>query len=239
MKFKFLFLIIIMVSIYSCGVVQNSISKEKLILYIPFNESIVDESGLSNDIQIVGATLTEDRFEEVSSAGLFNGFNNFLVVTDSDILSPKNNKLSISIWTKLTFPGDKFLLYKGSNLYNREYAMGIRHDSSFSFQINNNGSATNLSGIMSDRGIEEEKWYHIVSTWDGNVQKLYLNNELVNIAYPKISIKNYNSNLYIGSYGGAISKYAYDGSIDDLLIYNRVLNEEEIKLLYNHKIKFK
>ncbi len=59
-------------------------------------------------------------------------------------------------------------------------------------------------------------------------------------AFKYISITNLNSDLFIGAYGGGyIKQYAVNEVIDDILLYNRVLSPKEVKLLFNHKIRFK
>ncbi|MFC2133692.1 LamG domain-containing protein [Bacteroidota bacterium] len=245
MKTKSTFVLLFLFIVCSCSTfnVGNDeaakISKDNLVLYLPFSGSIDDESKIDNQFQLVGVSLSDDRHGKINSACLFNGIDNHLVIKDSDFLFPSNNKLSISLWAKIAYPGNKFLLYKGSSLYDREYALGINEDSLFTFQINHNGSSTERSAINSGTVIKEDEWYHLVGTWDGKVQKLYLNGSLVNIDYPNISIGNFNSALYIGSFGGSIKQYAFKGVIDDLLIYNRVLNEKEVQVLYKYDINFK
>jgi hypothetical protein len=243
-----IFVVVLLSSLFiSCGVTDNhkkespSISENFLVLYIPFDNSFVDKSDLGNNLETYDVELTTDRFGKKNSACLFNGKDSFIKIKDSDYLSPCDNKISVSLWAKSKELRNWFLLYKGSNTNNREYAIGLSPDSLLSFQINNYGSRIECSSTYSADTIREGKWYHIVGTWDGIAQKIYINGELVNIKYPKISIKNLDSDLFIGTYGGDINKYDFKGAIDDVLIFNRVLSEEEVKILYNsgEEINFK
>ena len=67
------------------------------------------------------------------------------------------------------------------------------------------------------------------STWDGQVGKLYMNGSLIAIGQGM----THRSNDTLWNIGRSPrgSNYA-DGFIDDLRIYNRALNEAEIKALY-------
>ncbi len=245
MKYKSVVLLLMfLVIVFSCSNNQSfidsipKVSRDSLVLYLKFDENIVvDESEFQNACSVFGTMSTNDRFNIINSALYFDGIDDYLVIKDIDQLTPAYQNLTISLWFKTNFPGNKFLLYKGSSHYNREYAVGIRIDSLASFQINQDGNSLDRSGVPSQTKLEEDLWYHLVCIWDGNIQKIYLNSKLDNLLESNLIIKNHDSDLYIGSYGGSISQYAFHGAIDDLLIFNRVLDEEEIQLIYNDKIE--
>jgi len=204
-----------------------------LVAYYPFNGNANDESSNGNHGNVNGTILTTDRFGTLNSAYFFDGVDDYIVVKDCDYLTPLDQNITISLWFKTYYPGNKFILYKGSSHYNREYAIGIRSDSLVSFQINHNGNWLDRSSVISLTKIEENVWYHLVCIWDGKIQKLYLNGQLINIIESNLVINNYESNLYIGTYGGSINQYAFNGSIDNIMIFNRVIDDNEIQLLYN------
>ncbi len=207
--------------------------REGLVAHYPFEGDARDMSGYGNNGIVYGAALTNDRFDSANGAYAFDGLDDFIVVKDDDILSPANNKLTIAMWAKTNYPGNKYFLYKGNYHYDREYSMGLRSDSLFSFAINNLGGWENDQyGVPSITIAEQGIWYHIVGTWNGTYQKIYVNGKLENTAAPPVVIGNYNSDLYIGSYGGDISEYAINATIDDIRIYNKALSAEEVCDLY-------
>lgn len=59
---------------------------------------------------------------------------------------------------------------------------------------------------------------------------------LENTSTPQVVIGDYGSDLYIGSYGGDISRYAINAIIDDIKIYNRALSNDEVYQLYTGSI---
>ncbi len=87
--------------------------------------------------------------------------------------------------------------------------------------------------------LEEDNWYYLVGTFDSSDNKLriYVNGELEGTpgsvgtfsrlytnAENRIGHKNHSDENYF---------HHFDGIIDDVRIYNRALNEEEIKQMYN------
>ncbi len=252
MKYKLVIFALLSSLLFSCGVADNDetepplqteahkISRDFLVLYLPFDKSVADSSKLENKIFAHNVQLTEDRFGNKNSACLFNGIDSYLKIKDSDYLTPCDNKLSISLWVKVNQLGNTCFLYKGSNIINREYVVGIHPDSLFLFEIHNNGLAEDRSCVTNDSTIQIGRWYHIAATWDGISQKIYVNGKLADVKFPSnFSINNFNSDLFVGTYGGDIIKYAFNGVLDDILIFNRVLTDDEITTLFKYKIHFK
>ena len=77
-------------------------------------------------------------------------------------------------------------------------------------------------------------WNHIALTFDGSVCKVYINNALANTQPFTFAPTAEGSGLNIGrAPGGA---YYGDFAIDDLRIYNRVLNSQELNELYDDEV---
>lgn len=70
---------------------------------------------------------------------------------------------------------------------------------------------------------------HATGRWDGQYLSIYINGKLENKPDINLGIDNFGSDIFIGSYGGRIAEYAFNGAIDELYIHNRVLEEHEIK----------
>ena len=67
-----------------CG--GSSSLSEGLVAYYPFNGNANDESGNENNGAVRGANLAEDRFENVNSAYSFDGIDDYIEISDNDIL---------------------------------------------------------------------------------------------------------------------------------------------------------
>ena len=87
-----------------------------------------------------------------------------------------------------------------------------------------------------DSNLNLDTWYHIVGTIDDSANKaeLFINDVSVGTYATAFSIDK--STLYVGEIG-AQRRYGprrmFDGLIDEVLIYDKVLDTEQIKALYN------
>ena len=75
-------------------------------------------------------------------------------------------------------------------------------------------------------------WYHVVGTYDGSNQKLYLDGSLVDNDAETGSIDNDDVSLTIGAMEDGAS-YTFGGSIDDVKIYSKALTLAEVERNYN------
>ncbi len=94
----------------------------------------------------------------------------------------------------------------------------------------------NTEDVLSTSGIQKEVWYHVVGTYDGQNKYLYINGVLNNSGAKTTSIYYASDPLEIGrgdSTGGFT--YYFNGTIDEVKIYNRNLSAEQILALYNNR----
>ncbi len=109
----------------------------------------------------------------------------------------------------------------------------------FMFQVQNSAGLPYATKCSANSSITYGDWQHIVLTWDGtggtNGAKLYKNGtELSYLSSNGTeggSRTSETGTLYIGNRGAA--DRTFDGSIDDVRIYNRVLSADEVYQLYN------
>lgn len=81
--------------------------------------------------------------------------------------------------------------------------------------------------------IELNRWYHIVETFDGSTIKHYINGTLFyarNVG--TTTIVNSASTFRIGQ--SSNGQYPFNGSIDEVRVYNQALSAEEISRQYTH-----
>ena len=78
--------------------------------------------------------------------------------------------------------------------------------------------------------IAANTWYHVAGTWDGTTKRLYLNGVMVASVASTTTYNTQNISLG-GDDNGAGPTLLWNGMLDDLRIYNRVLNVTEIAAL--------
>ena len=76
-------------------------------------------------------------------------------------------------------------------------------------------------------------WHHVVGTFDGFVIKIYVDGSEVGSTDYAGAIKDTDYKVGIGSFYGDAWRHGFDGTIDEVRIYNRALTADEIRWLYN------
>ena len=82
------------------------------------------------------------------------------------------------------------------------------------------------------QNISFNTWYHYVFIADETGGKIYVNGQLID-SHSWTGTPGACSNSFIWKIGGQYTNW-YNGKIDDIRIYNRVLTQEEISYLATH-----
>jgi PKD repeat protein len=219
-----------------------------LMAHYPFNGNANDESGNGHDGINYGATLTNDRFGNESSAYNFDGVDDYMnmgtninpgkTATFAFWIHPENNNTDqsvISKWTGDYSPPNP----PGGTNRKRNYSILINQgqDLNGAFSETNNvpGTQSIVTSIFSDP-IDYERWQFFVISVDTDTTKLYHNGILQNevettidsIAESTIPTIIGNNNYLNNNFNGG----AFKGMIDDIRVFDRVINESQILQLY-------
>ncbi|MEA5401957.1 LamG domain-containing protein [Arcicella sp. DC2W] len=223
-----------------------------LIAYFPFNGNANDESGYKNNGEVIqGVALTADRKLNKDKAYSFGGFDNvgYIKVNNSENMH-LTKTLSISIWYKLnSYYGMDSYAKASQNGYH--VLIGKEGDrDGFYMAVDNNQAinkqnvafynkitfSSNFSILGNPTGTNSEntnKWIHAVTVIDEVNAKLYINGTLIQTTLVSPDFSSANAkNLYIGTMMAlGTNWYPFNGSIDDIRIYNRSLSDTEIVAL--------
>lgn len=238
--YKIGFVILVFISI-SCektneeNVVQNlnclptNLQNGVVVFYSFGNGSLNDSSGNNYNLtNPTSATSGIDRAGNPNCAYQFNHSNNeFLKYTDPTFLNnlPANN-LSVSFWYKSNNQNN---IYGYGVFISRDDQLSCTNTSrgEWSIGFSNGFLITNLpNGGLFTTGIVNTNWQHVVITSDNTNNQMYVNGILVSSGIGSYSCPILNQgDLFIGKF--------YDGLIDDIIIYNRVVTPFEVTELYN------
>lgn len=200
-----------------------------------FTGSASDESGNGNHGFLNNVLLTSDRFANPNSAFSYNGSNAYISLPNDSFL---NLNYTYSVWVKLNaippFGTSRYVISIGSSA--GDQAISIQNNSNWigwsSAGWDNGGSSAtqSVTGILP----AIETWYHLVAVRSNTARMLYVDGVLIDSA----------SAVGTPYYGvGATKKatigdrsvsgnFKFNGVIDDLRIYKRALNSDEITMLY-------
>jgi len=86
--------------------------------------------------------------------------------------------------------------------------------------------------------LSTSEWTHIVATFNGTDEKLYVNSILTdNLTFAATTLNtNVNNKVLLGVAGWGVSNTYYNGEIDEFKIYDRTLSPEEVNASYNNSI---
>jgi hypothetical protein len=165
----------------------------------------------------------------------FDGIDDFINVNDSTSLKPNN--FTISCWIKLnnnvTGSSVKAIISKVSS--NQGYQL-IVLGSSIAGQNNelrfDYGDGASYLALDTNESLTPNIWYHVSATLQGNNGELFVNNISKGIKSIAGNISYGTQSLKFGD-GFDITNRDFDGSIDDIRIYNKALSPSEISFIYN------
>lgn len=212
---------------YVCAGFSCNLENELTNHYL-FNGSNEDSSG--NEFEIDFFNISYDNNESI----LFNGSNSYVNI-ESEI-DPTETDWTFSVWFKLnelpSNKGDAFLLSRENLTTNSDdLYLYIDNDNIIKSWI---GDST--SKISSEFTVSNNLWYHIVITYSNEIISYYINGELVKILEANFTSKfslNENfaiSNIYANGIRG--SQGRFDGLLDNIRLYNKVLSEKEVNCLF-------
>ena len=192
-----------------------------LVGWWPFNGNANDESPIGNNGAVNGAVLTMDRNGIPNSAYAFDGSSSTINCSNPSI--PQNSSFSISFWINpSSVSGVQEFFHQ--NVWPGAFYVGI------------NGGNMRCGDYWQNTGvsINSMQWQHfiIVRNYMTNVE-IYLNGTLQASLSNDISLGgNTTDPLVFGKQYGGNAEY-YNGILDDVGIWDRVLSQSEILNLYN------
>lgn len=202
-----------------------------LVTYLPLNGDTRDYSSSANNLNGT-ATKAIGRYGVANSAYAFNGSNNYLTMLLPKNLPSNNSAYSISVWFK-------------AEVWNREMTImgygpsGPSAASNYVKTMPNAGLLHyhwNLDFTIT-RSVFTNRWTHLVVTYDGGIERYYINGQLVANWNHAASRLFMNPNVLsigarvVNAAGGDVKEH-FNGSVDELRIYNRAISASEANQLF-------
>jgi len=201
-----------------------------LMAYYPFNGNTNDESGNGNHGTNFGATLTTDNNGIQNSAYDFNGSSSYISIPDFNILNINN--LTFTCIVNPRNLNTSVIVYHG---YSGELQMNTYNGNQLGIGVklaDNNWYYCNVNAVQNN-------WSQLTGVWErGNSLKLYLNGQFqTQTPVPNFDLyEEHYHNSSIGVYSRfnfPPQAFPFNGKIDEVRFYNRVLSETEILQLYS------
>jgi len=184
-----------------------------------------------------GGTLVNSPTRTASSSCVMGGCLNFsssndYIVTTNDPSSLKiTGDLTISAWVYTAIPNRSTIIFKH---YNNEYDFGLEPGGGFNFW-HGDGAWEGVVGVASG-SVPENTWTNVVAirTMSDKKVRFYVNGQYKGMwEFSKTPTVSSNP-VFIGS--RVSSGNNFNGLMDDVRVYNRVLSANEVRQLYNNRI---
>lgn len=208
-----------------------------LVAHYSFEGNTNDVSGNNHHASLWGAVLTSDRKGKTNSAYQLDGFDDFLSV--DAITDFGNSNFTYSAWVKpLANPGaNSYSCLISIGNAGADQAMTINNNYHNTVGINvggyNNTTTTSSTSVDSKQLPALNEWVHITYTRSNTDVKLYVNGVQKASVSTNGTLPKYTTPLIftIGTRYNT-SEAFFNGSMDEVKIYNRVLSPAEVEELY-------
>ena len=170
------------------------------------------------------SALSYDPFVLGTNSIVLDGLNDYITVLDDSSLALTN--VTIAAWINVT-PGSASTTI-------------LSKDSSYKLEIDTNGklkaslyAPSTWNSVTPTIALPSNEWIFITFTFTGSDLNLYVDGVLNQSVTPlsALSIASSTNDLYIGSAAGSSS--FFNGSIDDLAVWDSALSQSDITTIYN------
>jgi len=192
--------------------------------WLPFvgeGDTLKDYSGEGNDGTLNGPTwIYDSHFGWVLD---FDGVDDYVEVSGLQTVSPAH--LTYSAWIKTLDSGTNSIYYKEEGGPWHHLTIGTVNPGDIRFTATDSSTTVDLD---TSANLDDGNWHHVVGTYDGSTMRVYIDGEEVNsdstlsgdLSYAEDDIPT------IGSRMGSTN--FFNGTIDEVRIYDRALSENEI-----------
>jgi parallel beta-helix repeat protein len=198
-----------------------------------------DSSGNGNNGTLYGATWATGK---LGNALNFDGVASYVNIPYSSNLDITNN-ITVVAWVKGAPQTYKFIVDKYDNGANkRSWKIGTNSTDGDKLEViitdDGFGNPGHSKDYISSVAMLDNTWKHVAFTFNNGALSLYINgikDTNVNKLFddPIISIFSSNVNVSFGSrFSNNVPSNFFNGTIDDVKIYNGALSAEEIKAVY-------
>jgi parallel beta-helix repeat protein len=214
-------------------------NKRLAVLNTPFNSNnsagagkTKDYSGLGNNGTVTNAIWKSTGGYDGKGAYQFDGNGDYIDVPDIAVTN-----FTVSGWIKLIGAGTQGTQtpINMQDVTNKYFRIDIAYATPSVTLYTYTGSTAYSIGTTT---ISKNVWYHVAATRSGNVNTFYVNGVQKGTNTNALgTIATTNGFLGVQDTGGGSYTYYFNGTVDDVQIFNRSLSGAQIKALYQNKTK--
>ena len=217
---------------------SQSVPTSGLVAWYPFNGNAIDGSTNGNNGTVNGAALSTDRKGNANSAYYFSGIScqPHILATVNTTSVNTSGKVTFAFWIYREGDGCAsprvFQFGDGSkenDASGGHFVLGWANGEKRIF-IEHASAGISHRDYNWGSDLDDRTWYHIAYTFNGSIAKLYINGQLINTRSTSGSAK-LEQQFSMGRFNKP-SYDAFNGKLDDIGVWNRVLSDAEILGLF-------
>lgn len=187
--------------------------------------SVARDSTGGYDGTLHGGPLWRPAGGQVNGALEFDGADDY--VSTPFVMNPLEGEFSVFAWVRGGKPG-QFVISQTGDPVGVNWLCTTSSNGSLMTEIM--GSARGSSSLVSETVITDGYWHRIGFVWDGSYRVLYVDGaEVAKDANPLTRLMGAGGGLHFGAGMNLEAASLFSGLIDDILIYNKALNEEGVQ----------
>jgi hypothetical protein len=221
------------------------VAQSDLVAWFPFENSASDETagdstyGDTTDYSgaVSGATeLSSNGVTDILTQSTDSGCFEFQADSDKIDLGIQQNNVTIQNphtsmgWVNYdTVTGDARLSSSLLGCRNSEYAIGVNGSNNFAAAVFDGSGFFIDSGVSATTGT----WFHLCYRQTSSGQEILINGALENSNSQNVSPRSKTNKIEVG-HDEAGANPEFDGRVDDIRFYDRVLTDSEVNEIYQN-----
>ena len=202
-----------------------------------FNEgtgtTVYDSSGNGNNGTMMNAPVWSTGSYGLALA--FNGADNYVEILHNETLTSSNFTIEAWIYLNSDVVGTQARIVSKQETISKSYSFDI-FGKGYGGSTGNQlllsiGNGTTWWNFLSTTHLSNQTWYHVAGTQEGTTSKIYIDGQLDKNGTTSTQTANNTGVLTIGcqKQTGTGASYFFNGTIDEVRIYNRALSQQEIQ----------
>lgn len=197
------------------------------VIYYPFN------GDTKNYAQHAFDAVSVNSVQTTGANGVNNGAYNFpssasYIYTANDVALNFQDKIAVSFWVKpdALSTGEQFVISHGS--WEERYKISVIPDKRIRWTVKTNFATVDVDA---DSLLQVNKFDHYTAIYTGYSMELYRNGNLSAFKTQTGLIQTTDKSITIARKDDATTNYNFEGSVDEVRVYDAELSQQLIKLL--------
>jgi outer membrane protein assembly factor BamB len=167
--------------------------------------------------------------------------NSVMLAEDHKAANLPQQQISVEAWVRvdkpLTWGGIVGAMQDNGNI-EHGWILGYQ-GTKFSFAVKGTGGENKLTYLRGTTDFQSETWYHVVGTYDGTTQRIFVNGLLENTSTSQSGDIDYPPKAFyeIGAYHDQDENHKLTGMLHEVRVYSRALNTDEIRANQQNKLR--